>query len=1183
MTKINKLVLDGFKSFGKFTELEFGDRFNVVLGPNGSGKSNILDSLCFVLGKSSSKSLRAEKSANLIYNGGKTKQPSKIAEVSIFFDNKNKTFSLPEEEIKITRLVRHDGLSKYKINGKTKTRQEILELLSAAKIEPDGYNIILQGDIIRMVEMSSIERRQVIEEIAGISIYEEKKQQTINELAKVDQKINEAEIVLKERESHIKELKKDRDQALKYKELTDSLKKNKASYAKKRFDNKNDELKKSEEKSNSFKEKLNRVNDGVKKLREQIQLKKEQIERITKEIESKGEIEQVQIQKKIELLKVDIATARTKAANQENEIEKIEQRKKHSRQNLEEIEQKIKEVEAQKESFEETYKNYSEELRKIEDSIKNFRKKHGLDESNKLEQEVDKLDKESEELQKKIQILREECQNCVREKDKNEFQMQAVDQRIAKVIELEKAHKNEIENLKRMKNEFKKTILELNDMLNRDSEDVKALAVKREELAESRKELSKLELKHASVKESIHANIAVQKILENKRNIGGIYGTVAELGSVSSKYSLALEISAGHKIHSLVVEDDKTAAKCIKYLKENKLGVSAFLPVNKIKTFPKTQEAEELSKEKGVHGFATDLVNYDQKLKNIFSYVFGNTLVVENIETARKLGIGKVRMVSMEGDLIEPSGAMIGGYRHKNFGSFRELEIEEKLENAQTKAKKIEKETEELEELRKENEDKITRLRELKANLEGDIIKTEKSLHLDSGDLTASHQYKEELQKQIGDDGKKIVDLESKTNELVEKLTQLKIKRQEFRNQATNLRKPTLLAELNAFDEKRKELSESIVKIETEMKNLELQTKEIHLKEKENMIKTMQEIEDEQKQFLKETERLKEETAKKEKELLQKEEDQKEFHAQYKSLFDKRSKVQDEINAYESKLLEQEEKSRQEELQINTISIEEARIKTEIAGIEIEMSQYAGVECDLEKSEDELKKEISSRERSLSSIGNVNMRALEIYEATEKEYQSLQSKKEGLKVEKEEVLKLMNEIETNKGNLFMNTLNVINENFKRIFLDLSSKGDAFLEVENPEKLFEEGIRIKVKLAGEKFLDIRSLSGGEKTMTALAFLFAIQEHEPASFYIMDEVDAALDKHNSQLLAKLIRKYCSRAQYIVISHNDAVISEADILYGVSMKQDAGMSQVVSLEMEEAKEQLAKQQMENERAVG
>ena len=235
LTKINKLVMDGFKSFGKRTELLFEPGFNVVLGPNGSGKSNILDALCFVLGKSSSKSLRAEKSANLIYNGGKTKKPSKTAEVSIFFDNKTRIFPIEEDTVKISRIVRGDGVSRYKINNKTKTRSEVVDLLSLAKIYPDGYNIILQGDIVKLVEMSPIERRQIIEEIAGISVYEEKKNKALSELQKVEEKLNEAEIILKERETYLKELRKDRDQALKYKNLSDNIKKNKASYLKRQM------------------------------------------------------------------------------------------------------------------------------------------------------------------------------------------------------------------------------------------------------------------------------------------------------------------------------------------------------------------------------------------------------------------------------------------------------------------------------------------------------------------------------------------------------------------------------------------------------------------------------------------------------------------------------------------------------------------------------------------------------------------------------------------------------------------------------------------------------------------------------------------------------------------------------------------------------------------------------------
>ena len=247
-TRINKMVMQGFKSFAKHTEILFGPTFNCVLGPNGAGKSNVLDSLCFVLGKSSSRDLRAEKSANLIYNGGKAKKPAKQGEVSIYFDNTNKVFPTEEKEVKITRIVRESGQSVYKINDKVMTRQQVTNLLSLAKIDPDGYNIILQGDITRFVEMHPEERRMLIEDIAGISIYEDKKHKAMLELEKVEQHLRETDLILTERHTYLKELKKDRDHAMKYKEMSDNIKINKASYMKIQIGKKEDEKKSIQEK-----------------------------------------------------------------------------------------------------------------------------------------------------------------------------------------------------------------------------------------------------------------------------------------------------------------------------------------------------------------------------------------------------------------------------------------------------------------------------------------------------------------------------------------------------------------------------------------------------------------------------------------------------------------------------------------------------------------------------------------------------------------------------------------------------------------------------------------------------------------------------------------------------------------------------------------------------------------------
>jgi len=300
MTKINKLVMHGFKSFAKRTELVFGEKFNCVVGPNGSGKSNILDALCFVLGKSSAKALRTEKASNLIYNGGKDKKPASHAEVSLYFDNTKKVFPTDEEEVKISRIVRPNGNSIYKINDETRTRFQVLELLSIANINPEGYNIILQGDITRFVSMPTEERRLLVEQISGISVYEEKKQKAINELNKVDEKLKEAGIILAERETQLKELKKERDQATKYNEMSHSIKVNKASLLHKTLKRKNQEHEELDDKNKKTKEKLDKKTDEMLAVKNKIKEGRNSIDTINKEIESRGEKEQVDIHKEVE-------------------------------------------------------------------------------------------------------------------------------------------------------------------------------------------------------------------------------------------------------------------------------------------------------------------------------------------------------------------------------------------------------------------------------------------------------------------------------------------------------------------------------------------------------------------------------------------------------------------------------------------------------------------------------------------------------------------------------------------------------------------------------------------------------------------------------------------------------------------------------------------------------------------
>lgn len=1164
VTKIRRMVMNGFKSFGKRTELIFGNDFNVILGPNGSGKSNVLDALCFVLGKGSAKGLRAEKSSNLIYNGGKAKKPSKFGEVSIYFDNDKKTFPSDEPIVKVTRVVKGSGQSVYKINNKTRTRQQVLDLLSLAKINPDGYNIILQGDIIHFVSMPPVERRQIVEEIAGISIYEEKKQKALSELQRVGEKLTQAEIILREREKSLKDLRKDRDQAMKYKGLSDQIRQNKASFLKRQITG-------VEEKRDSFqaridkkKHRLDRLNGDAKKITDEISKRKGEIKGITQKVEEHGETGQVMLQREIEKLRIDVTTMRARTGSCNNEIARIAQRRDMLKKNLDEINGKISALNSQKKEIGEKKEYLGKQKEELDSKITDFRKRHNMDGQEDLNKQMEDLDKEADRKQAEVNGLRETQQELLREQDRLEIQVQTTDERIAKVVEVEKAHKKEIDGLKSGREQFKKAAVELNELLNSDSKMAADIGGLRKELLRYTEDLARLEAKNIGIQEKVSGSMAIKKILENRSRLGGVYGTVAELGSVNSKYAPALEVAAARRVNSIVVDDDAVAAKCIKYLKENKFGIASFLPISKIKPESSNEEAKKLKGAKGVHGLAVELVDFDSKFRKVFQYVFGDTLVVDNIETARRLGIGKARMVTLDGDLAETSGAMTGGFRNqKATGAFKEKELSSSIDRINGSIQETQAKISSLEAGRQENEARIQKLREFKANLEGDIMRTEKGLHLDSGDLEASKALKAELEAKLKEARKQVDGIVSRISEKNRELADLKIRKQKLRDTVSAMRKPTLLAELNTFDERRRQIAEELIRIEGDMANISVQVNDILIRDRDNALKILKDIDREEEGFRGEMNDLGSIILEREKSLKEMEARQRELQSRFKGLFDRISKLNEEINAFEGEMFSKKQEATREEIEINTLSVEQSNYLGRLSELNAEFAQYEGVELDMKKPEEQLKKEINDFEKMRENFGSVNMRALEIYDSVEKEYNSLTEKKKGLSKEKEDVVRLIGEIDFRKNDLFMNTFNIVNQNFQRFFMLLSTKGEATLELEDQENVFNGGVNVKVRLTGNKFLDIRSLSGGEKTMTALALIFAIQEHQPASFYVLDEVDAALDKHNSEKLAKMIRKYCERAQYIVISHNDALISEADILYGVSMNEHS-LSNVVSLKI-------------------
>lgn len=1166
MTKINRISIHGFKSFANKIEIPFENKFNVVLGPNGAGKSNVGDAICFVLGRLSAKSMRAEKASNLIFNGGKAKKPASSAAVEIAFDNSQKIFPHQDPEVIINRAINKDGSSTYRINGKKMTRTEVLEMLSAARINPDGHNIVLQGDIMRFVDMSHLDRRKIIEEISDVTLYEEKKHKALLELQHVDEKLNNAEIILKERKVYLQELKKDRDQALKFKEFKDHVDSNRATLVHLQLQEKEELKTKYDAELRKHQDKISGAEKEIESLKQKVLQSKQKIADINKEIEQKGEKEQVKVHKDIEDLKVALARDKTRISTLKDEINKIQQRKDQFQHEIKELEEKTESQGRQQKELQQSIKSKQKELQDAERQIAEFKKKNKIETSQDLDKELEEKDKLIEQKQEEVQRIRQQQQDFLREKDKLEYQLQTLDERIRKVKEVEQDNKQQVQELQQKKNDFKSATLKLNQCLDQDSSFASQLGMARKRAVELQEKQAQLNAKSMTLQAGLSNNQALKAILDNKKKFSGVHSTIAELGQVDKKYALALESTAGNRMQHLVVDNDATAAECIKYLKAQKLGTASFIPLNKIHGKDISAENQALLKQSGVHDFAIKVISFKPQFKKAFEYVFSDTLIVDDIDTARKVGIGKLKMAALDGSLAEASGVMRGGFiqRKSNSVGFMEKDSLEELEKAEKELTAQEGILASIQLKREANEKEIFALRNRRAELEADCIKLEKSLHLEDADLNATAELRKELTVQLKSVNDALAKVQQSVNTINRELAELKSKKQTLRSEVSELRNPRLLAQLTAFEELRQKGREELVRYEGDLKNSVAHLEQMFAPEREKIKEILKQHEKEEVQFTLEIKDLSDKTKTAEKELGEKEKASKEFYSRYREAFAQREKCSADISKMENEIDNVREKSRTNEREVNLVSLKNAEIKAKLAALQEELGRYKNKDVEIfkNKSAAELQQEINKFEVMLGQMSAVNMKALEVYEQVEQEYGKLMEKKEGLEKEKTDVMTLMNEIETKKKDHFMKTFNQVSANFERIFSSLFTKGKAYMQLDNENKPFEDGLSVKVRLTGNRFLDIKALSGGEKTLTALAFIFAIQEYQPASFYVLDEIDAALDKHNSETLSKLVRSYADHAQYILISHNDAVISEADTLFGVSMQD--GVSKVTSLKV-------------------
>ncbi len=1114
---ISSIKLRGFKSFKK-ADIELPPDFICLAGPNGSGKTNVLDAVRFALGEKSLKSLRARKVKDLICHN------SKVAEVILKFQD--------DKKYELRRAIREDGKIRYLLNGKTSTRGAIMELLGKYNLDSSGRNIIAQGEVQKVVEISGRERRMIIDAVAGIAEFEAKKKEAMRELEVVERRMSDANLVLGERTAFLKELEIERERALRYSSSVELVKCTKATLLQL-------ELKNAEKKKTKLAASLEDARKGTDSANKEMglidnQVKKEETEKakVTAEIGAKEERER--LFREMEKTRAEISSQKQVLLDSRENAEK-------SAASVQFIE---KDIEKEKQILE-TIRREEQELRKKMVPLESLKLEH------RESKEVSAMRKSLGGLEDGRIRLREQMIALKGEIEKAE----------SLVAEKQKVLETEGEEGASQGNAIEEEIDELRKQLSAIVLSQDRLFAREKELNDENAMLDRslllLREKVATLRAQTSArlrNPALQFISELKESgkVDGIHGTVAELIEFKPEYSKAIDAAGAARLLYVVVDSADVAVKIISHLKKAGRGRATFLPLREIVSPQITAN--------GGMGRLSEFVRFNPQYANAMDFVFGNTLLVEDAKDAKKLGIGKGRMVTLDGDLFEKSGIITGGKTRGGAASAAQLsKMESELEAGKSRKGGI------LDDLTSIRQD-MSLLRREKA--EADVALKKKEVELDS--IKEKLQERKKREKRQGETKEEIKELNSSiglsTSKLAsyeKKLSQLEVEIQQAQESLdAKIKSESSRMESMEKDREEKTRLYSSLRAQADSRRREAEVREEGLKEKYARHKRLQE---EWETLNSRINQLTSRIARKEDDFGRVEEKMgasdraikkllgmmREFEKRLQELGEKKGNLQMEFSKHEKTL--------------TVAEVELQNINTRIADLQEESREYEGIEP-LEGKRESLLEQMKSAEASILELGAVNLAAPEMYEEKQKEASEMREKIERLRIEKDAVIDMIAGIEEKKKEAFFNTFHEVDKQFRKLFT-LINIGEGHLYLDKPSTPFESGLYIKVKRNNREH-SLESLSGGEKSLVALMFVFALQFYKPSPFYVLDEVDAPLDKVNTKNLAKLLKKLAPQSQFLVVSHNDIMMGMASAVLGVSRVD--GISRIVGVKLEKAKAQ-------------
>ena len=1183
-----KIEMVGFKSFADRTVIEFSDNFTAIVGPNGCGKSNVSDAIRWVLGEQSPKTLRGDSMQDVIFNGTEKRKSLSYCEVTLTFDNTTRFFNFDYDELAITRKLYRSGESEYLINRNTCHLRDITNLLYNSGLGKNGYSVVSQGKVTELVDAKPESRRAMFEDAAGISKYKNDKREAERKLERTSDNLTRVKDILSEIERQMGPLKKQAENAKKYLEYKGKLKDLEVNAYIYQYENAND-----------VKEKINLKLDAVNK---QIEMREQDLDKANKDYD-KSMFDLTNFDKMLAALNEKILELTINLEKQESETKLARERinftyKENDRLHLDKsnAETAIENFEEEKELKETTYKKLKDDLEALEKSFEELSNSYltianelalSEDEAGQSQQKVietlgslsdikssvSRLTAEKELLTNSLGNLRGDIQNLINRKQENE----------------------------KLYNESKSVLGDKEDELSTIKANIESLASKNY-IAERR--LKELDTEKANINTQIKVfenrkklltdlqneyegySYAIKKLLrESEKNSElkkKIVGVVASLIKVPEKFETAIEVALGGAVQNIVTYDEEGAKDLIKFLKDNSYGRATFLPITSMKRRDFDQRL--IAGKPGCFGVASSLVDYDKKIDNVVSNLLGGTVIVDTLYTAVNLAKSSgysFRIVTIDGDVVNPQGSLTGGSKKAESSNLigREREIETlgiEIIKLQKRINDIDKELKEINDDFSNQKTKINEYNEKKNNLEILIASEREKLNKFKSifEETEDNLKVEEMEKTTVENKLKLineeltraekvesalsgnkVDADELIKEKKEKFEKLRVERDKINNNILSVK-----VEIAETKTKINSVESDIERIDNEVGRLKMSLVSVNeqISKNEEFINSCEEMIKQKLASAPSSEKkveLETQVAKRQ----NVEADKAKLSEEIKNLDNNKASLMSELSNLRDKKF-------REEMNLSKVDTELEQMQERIYE---EYSLSYSTCLDLRRADfdiDVAMPEISKLKKDINALGYVNVNAIEDCKALLDRYDDMNGQAQDLEKAQDDLNKIIKDLSTIMIEKFNNELDRINESFKLTFKELFGGGTAKLALADEQDPLESGVEIYAQPPGKKIQNMTLLSGGEKSLTAMAVIFAILRIKPLPFCLFDEVEAALDDSNVEIVDKYLKKLSTDTQFILITHKKPTMEYANALFGVTM-EEKGVSKIVSVLLSDA----------------